>query len=113
MPENFHDKQIMLDLGRVSSVADVFVNGQHAGTLVWRPYRLDISKLIKPGANKIKILVTNTEANQRAVGTSRHILAAIDVCGLEGPVRIIPYIDQGVTLHPVKELSKRRVLEGH
>ncbi|MEA2262163.1 MAG: hypothetical protein QOJ51_4988 [Acidobacteriaceae bacterium] len=103
----------MLDLGRVSSVADVFVNGQHAGTLVWRPYRLDISKLIKPGANKIKILVTNTEANQRAVGTSRHILAAIDVCGLEGPVRIIPYIDQGVTLHPVKELSKRRVLEGH
>jgi hypothetical protein len=61
--------RVMLDLGRVSSVADVFVNGEHARTLVWRPYQLDISRLIKPGENEIKILVTNTEANQRAVGT--------------------------------------------
>ena len=110
-PEDFRNKRIMLDLGRVSSVADVFVNGQHAGTLVWRPYRLDISKLLKPGANEIRILVTNTEANGRAVGTSRHILAAIDVCGMEGPVRLIPYVDQVVTLHPVQEESKREAEE--
>jgi hypothetical protein len=31
-------------------------------------YQLDISRLIKPGENEIKILVTNTEVNQRAVG---------------------------------------------
>jgi hypothetical protein len=97
----------------VSSAADVFINGQHAGTLVWRPYQLDISKLIKPGSNEIKILVTNTEANGRAVGTSRHILAAIDICGMEGPVRIIPYMDQIVTLHPVQDVSKQRVLKEH
>jgi hypothetical protein len=107
VPENFRDKRIMLDLGRVSSVADVFVNGQHAGTLVWRPYQLDITKLIKPGENEIRILVTNTEANRRAVGTSRHILAAIDICGMEGPIRLIPYIDQVVTLHPIQDTSKR------
>ena len=110
-PENFRNKRILLDLGRVSSVADVFVNGQHAGTLVWRPYRLNISKLIRPGANEIKILVTNTEANRRAVGTSRHILAAIDVCGMEGPVRLIPYVDQVVTLHPAREERRRGVAE--
>ncbi|MGA9719697.1 MAG: glycosylhydrolase-like jelly roll fold domain-containing protein, partial [Acidobacteriaceae bacterium] len=110
-PETFRNKRILLDLGRVSSVADVFINGQHAGTLVWRPYRLDISKLVKPGSNEIKILVTNTEANKRAVGTSRHILAAIDVCGMEGPVRIIPYIDEVMALHPVQDMSKRIVLE--
>jgi hypothetical protein len=103
LPESFRDKPVMLDLGRVSSVADVFINGQHAGTLVWSPYRLDISKLLKPGENEIKILVTNTEANHRAVGTSRHILSAIDVCGLEGPVRLIPYIDQVVTLKLAEE----------
>jgi hypothetical protein len=109
VPDNFHDKRIMLDLGRVSSVADVFVNDQHAGTLVWRPYQLDISKLIKPGENKIKILLTNTEANRRAVGTSRHILSAIDICGMEGPVRIIPYIDRLVALHPIPGGNDRDV----
>jgi hypothetical protein len=98
IPENYRDKRVMLDLGRVSSVADVFVNGVHAGTLVWRPYQMDISKLIKPGENEIKILVTNTEANQRAAGTRHSILAAIDICGMEGPVQIIPYIDRVLTL---------------
>jgi hypothetical protein len=99
----------MLDLGRVSSVADVFVNGEHAETLVWRPYRLDISKLIKPGKNEIKILVTNTEANQRAVGTRHHILTAIDVDGMEGPVQLVPYIDRIVTLRQAEKNSKEHV----
>ena len=98
LPEHYKGLRVMLDLGRVSSVADVFVNGEHAGTLVWRPYQLEISKLIKPGNNDIKIFVTNTEANQRAVGTRRHNLAAIDTDGMEGPVQLIPSIDRNVTL---------------
>jgi hypothetical protein len=98
IPTSYKGLRTMLDLGRVSSVADVFVNGEHAGTLTWRPYQLDISKLIKPGTNELKIRVTNTEANQRAVGTRHHILPAIDVDGMEGPVRLVPYIDRVVTL---------------
>jgi hypothetical protein len=101
LPASLRDKRLMLDLGRVSSVAQVFINGASAGTLVWSPYRVDITKLVKPGVNEIKVLVTNTEANQRAVGTSRHILSAIDLNGLEGPVQIIPYVDQVLTLRPV------------
>ena len=100
VPESFRGKQLMLNLGRVSSVADVYVNDKHAGTLVWQPYQLDISKFIQPGDNTLKIIVTDTEANRRAVGTSRKILAAIDVCGMEGPVQLIPYINQVVTLRP-------------
>ena len=99
LPESYRDKRVVLDLGRVSSVAEVFINGERAGTLVWRPFQLDITKFIKPGENEIKIVVTDTEANGRAVGTSHRILPAIDICGLEGPVQIIPYIDQMVTLH--------------
>ena len=99
VPESYAGKRVMLDLGRVSSVADVYVNQEHAGTLIWRPYQLDITKLIKPGANVLKILVTNTEANARAVGASRHILNAIDLCGLEGPVQLVPYFDETITLH--------------
>lgn len=99
VPDSFRGKHILLDLGQLSSVADVYVNDEHAGTLVWRPYRLDISRLIKPGKNKLRILVTNTEANRRAVGTWHHILPAITTDGLEGPVQIIPYINQMMTLH--------------
>jgi hypothetical protein len=109
LPPNYEGLRVMLDLGRVSSVADVFVNGEHAETLVWRPYRLDISKLIKPGKNEIKILVTNTEANQRAVGTRHHILTAIDVDGMEGPVQLVPYIDRIVTLRQAEKNSKEHV----
>jgi hypothetical protein len=98
LPESFRDKRVRLDLGRVSSVADVYVNGAHAGTLVWRPYQLDITDLLKPGENEIKILVTNTEANQRAVGTWHHVLASVDISGMEGPVQLIPYIDRTLTL---------------
>ena len=105
IPENYRDKSILLDLGRVSSVADVFINGNHASTLVWRPYQVDITKLIKPGQNEIKIAVTNTEANARAVGTWRHILGSISVDGLEGPVRLIPYVNQVVTLRPEQNTS--------
>jgi hypothetical protein len=106
LPVNYEGLRVMLDLGRVSSVADVFVNGEHAGALVWRPYQQDISKLIKPGENEIEILVTNTEANQRAVGTRHHILTAIDVDGMEGPVQLVPTIDRIVTLRQAEKSSK-------
>jgi hypothetical protein len=111
LPSNFRTKRVMLDLGRVSSVADVFVNGEHAGTLVWRPYKIDISKLIKPGENEIKILVTNTEANARAVGTWHHILPTIDISGMEGPVQIIPYVDTILTLHLTQVDSGRQTAQ--
>jgi len=96
----------------VSSVADVFVNGEHAGTRVWRPYQLDISKLIKPGENEIRVLITNTEANQRAVGTRRHILPAIDSSGMEGPVKVMPYLDRILTLQLAERNSKEQMTPG-
>jgi hypothetical protein len=98
VPKSFGDKRIMIDLGRVSSVAEVYINDQPAGTLVWRPYQLDVSRLIHPGENQIKVVITNTEANRRAVGAWRYILPGIDVDGLEGPVQIVPYVDRVVTL---------------
>jgi hypothetical protein len=107
LPDNYRGKRVMLDLGRVSSVADVYVNGAHADTLVWRPYRLDISKLLKPGENEIKILVTNTEANQRAVGTWHRILPTIDIDGMEGPVQLIPYFDRVLTLHQTQDGGRK------
>lgn len=93
VPPSFAGKKLILDCGRVSSVAEVAVNGRSAGTAVWRPYRVDITELVRPGVNRLTIRVTNTEANRRAVGTYRRILKNIDIDGLEGPVEIIPHLD--------------------
>jgi hypothetical protein len=41
----------------------VMINGQLAGALWHPPYRLDVSKLLKSGANHIEIRVYNTALN--------------------------------------------------
>jgi hypothetical protein len=47
----------------VRAAALVFVNGQAAGALWHPPYRLDVTKLLKPGQNHIEIHVYNTALN--------------------------------------------------
>ena len=47
----------------VREAALVTINGQAAGALWHPPYRLDVSKLVKPGRNRIEIRVYNTALN--------------------------------------------------
>jgi hypothetical protein len=47
----------------IKEAALVFINGQRAGALWHPPYRLDVSKLLKPGRNHIEIRVYNTALN--------------------------------------------------
>ena len=88
VPPTWKRGRVDLDLGKLSAVADVEVNGEKAGTVIWLPFTLDITKWIHPGENQLKIRVTNTEANARAVGASHNILANVDASGLEGPVTL-------------------------
>jgi len=100
LPAAFDGRRVILDLGKVNSVAKVQINGRDAGTLIWSPYRLDITTMLKHGENRLRIWVTNTEANARAVGGSHNILSKIDLSGLEGPVSLIPYVEKTLTLAP-------------
>ena len=59
-----------LDLGQFSNIAEVKINGLTCGTLWTAPFRLDISKALKAGENKIEVEVTNTWAN-RLIGDHR------------------------------------------
>ncbi len=47
----------------IHEAAIVSINGQRAGSLWHPPYRLDVTKLLKPGQNHIEIRVYNTALN--------------------------------------------------
>ena len=73
--------QVILRLGEVRDGAAVTVNGQVAGTRLWQPFEVDLTGLLRPGANALRIEVWNSLANlyDREVRPS----------GLGGPVELI------------------------
>ena len=64
------DRRILLDLGQVRFVAEVYVNGQSQG-IVWKPpFRVDITDALKAGTNQLLVEVANTWSN-RLVGDAQ------------------------------------------
>ena len=70
----------LLDLGAVRDVAEVEFNGKALGRRLWRPYRYDVTDIVRPGSNRITVRVTNTLANRRGTPLPS---------GLLGPVIVI------------------------
>lgn len=50
----------------IREAAVVYINDVQAGSLWSPPYRLDVTKFVKPGENKIRIVVANTALNYMA-----------------------------------------------
>jgi hypothetical protein len=48
----------------VQVAAVLYVNGSRAGTLWHPPYVVDVSRLLRPGANEIEVRVANTAINE-------------------------------------------------
>ncbi|MFN3420150.1 MAG: glycosyl hydrolase [Armatimonadota bacterium] len=57
-------KTITLDLGIVRHIAEVRLNGISLGVQWKPPFRWDITKFVKPGRNRLEVLVTNTWVNR-------------------------------------------------
>ncbi len=57
-------KHLLLDLGKVSMIAEVTLNGQKLRTLWCTPYALDITNHVKPGDNTLQVKVTSTWFNR-------------------------------------------------
>jgi len=96
-------EQLWIDLGQVSNLAEVWVNGKLAGTTWKPPYRVDISDFAVSGKNLIEIKAVNLWVN-RLIGdaqpgvtekitlTTRAFYkpdAPLKSSGLLGPVRIM------------------------
>ncbi len=52
--------------GPVREAAVVYVNDRRAGSVWMPPYALDVTGLLRPGANRVKVLVANTAINHMA-----------------------------------------------
>lgn len=92
---------VWLELGKVANIAAVRLNGVDCGVAWTPPYRVEVTKALKRGANELRISVTNTWANrltgdrrlpegQRITRTTApdHLDGGLLPAGLLGPVRI-------------------------
>lgn len=105
-PDGRADRPRALLAPPVREAAVVTVNGKPAGTLWAPPYRIDVTGLLKPGANEIAVTVMNTALNALAargpvdlqVLTSRYgerftnqdqNLIVAQPSGLTGPITLL------------------------
>jgi hypothetical protein len=92
---------VFLDLGLVKEIAEVTLNGQSLGTLWKPPFRVDLTRALKPGRNRLEVQITNLWPN-RLIGdlneNKQHTWTVIKPfkkdspllpSGLLGPVRLI------------------------
>ena len=106
-------KKIFLDIGDLSNLGEVWLNGDSLGITWTKPHRFDITNIMKPGINKLTVEVANTWSN-RLVGdaltgnnyTNTNISGS-DVKGLymtRLPWREVPLIPAGL-FGPVRILT--------
>lgn len=114
--------KIYLDLGDLSSVGEVWLNDSPLGITWTKPHRFDVTGILKPGENRLKIEIANTWSN-RIVGdavtgekyTKTNIINT-NVKGLYGtyfPWSKVPLIESGLfgpviitTVKPVSQAIK-------
>ena len=63
-PNDYPNGRIYLDLGDLSHVAEVWLNGRPLGITWAKPYRFDVTGLLVPGLNKVVVEVANTWSNR-------------------------------------------------
>ncbi len=83
--------ELLLDLGSVGDCAQVRVNGSEPIDVVCNPYRADISRYVKPGANKLEITVSNTLANRLRDRMSSYM--QLKPSGLTGKVKLFEKVE--------------------
>ena len=74
------DGNVLLDLGEVNHMAEVWVNGTSVGKKLWPPYEFKISSYLEEGANELRVRVGNQVDNYYSNPESS---------GLMGPVKLL------------------------
>lgn len=94
---------VIIDLGKVCDLAEVWVNGKYCGTAWKEPYFVDITSAVKEGENTLEVKVANVWVN-RLIGDEQpgakritytdargayNAGSPLNPAGLLGPVRLI------------------------
>ena len=110
--------RVMLDLGAVGLTAEVWLNGRKVGTRLWEPFEIEVTGQLRAGRNRLRVAVTNADASKRGEPSVERMIegrfdlwrygwrgwyappymGAIDLNGLVGPLRLIPFEDVSVDL---------------
>jgi hypothetical protein len=85
----------LLDLGTVKDIVEVWVNGTALGTWWKPPHLVDVTGVLKPGANQLQLKVTNQWTNRqigdRLLPAEKRVLAAAGaMMGIPGRVTQAP-----------------------
>ncbi len=107
LPASYLEHTLMLDCGQVGHAVEVWVNGKPAGVHVWMPYQFDLTRLLRPGRNQIKIIVANSMENARAVENHAWQLDNLKLNGLLGQVQIVPYFKGQISCWPLGSAKTR------
>ena len=106
-----------LDLGDAAGAIQASVNGERVAPDVVSDRRFDISALLHPGDNELRVVLTTTVKNeivkQQESGqpnTSGAFAAqpATQPYGLLGPVELVPFARATIALPTLRSLSGRR-----
>lgn len=97
------DSELWLNLGDVKNLAEVFINGKSLGVLWKKPFRINVTRALKPGENILEVKVTNLWVN-RLIGDAQPNIgrkityttmpfyqanSKLQPSGLLGPVKIL------------------------
>lgn len=108
------NQSVLLDLGEVSKIGEVWLNGEPLGICWTKPFQFDVTEYIKPGDNVLEIEVANTWSNRmvgdRLTEGKDYTYSNIQVTSLKGLDKIrfpwaeVPLIESGL-LGPVKLIT--------
>ncbi|MFC4871025.1 glycosyl hydrolase [Negadavirga shengliensis] len=131
-PHTFTESKTYLDLGDLSHVGEVWLNGQSLGITWAKPYRFDITAHIQPGINTLEVEVANTWSNRIAGDATtgeKYTQTHITETNIKGinhirvPWKDVPLIPAGllgpvsiITTQPVsmpKQLQAAQIFSDH
>ena len=92
---------MIVELGNLTAMAKVYVNGEYAGGVWTPPYKVDISPFAKTGVNDLRVVVVNNWMN-RMIGDTNQLEAQRETWSLVNPYNTNSALQPSGLFGPVK-----------
>lgn len=97
---------LLIDLGMVREIAQVTINGVQVDEILWKPpFTVDVTRLLKPGFNRIEVMVTNLWPNRMIGDLQPGVTKTFTFTDFRAFTSDSPLMESGL-LGPVKILEQ-------